>query len=49
MLSAILCAFFKSFVQTVAAKPYLELFASLIASFYELNGITVTTGPKISS
>ena len=36
-------------VQTVAISPYLTSFAIRIASFSSSNGITVTTGPKISS
>ena len=36
-------------VQTVAIRPYFTSFAMRIASFSSSNGITVTTGPKISS
>ena len=36
-------------VHTVANRPYLMSLAMRIASFSSSNGITVTTGPKISS
>src|ERR671935_186524 len=38
-----------SAVQTVAMSPYLTSLAIRIASFSSSNGVTVTTGPKISS
>lgn len=39
----------RSVVQTVAARPYRLSFASATASAASSNGITVPTGPKISS
>ena len=42
------CARPRFSVQTLAASPKIESFAEAMACASESNGITVTTGPKIS-
>ena len=49
MRSATRCARLRFSVQSVAARPYGVALAIATASFSVLNGVMVTTGPKISS
>ena len=46
---AVVSAFVMSFVQTAAARPYSLSFDIRTTSSTSENGITVITGPKISS